>query len=57
MPTVNLMFTVALSLIDICEAAGFPFIDGSKEADLPMQQLSEIFNINDLIFSHPFLMA
>jgi len=32
-------------------AAGMTFQDGSMEADLPMQQLSEMFNINHFIIS------
>jgi len=32
-------------------ALGAGFIDGSMEADLPMQQLSEMFNINHFIIS------
>jgi len=32
-------------------ATGVRFLDGSMEADLPMQQLSEMFNINHFIIS------
>lgn len=32
-------------------ASGMRFLDGSMEADLPMQQLSEMFNINHFIIS------
>lgn len=32
-------------------ASGAAFLDGSMEADLPMQQLSEMFNINHFIIS------
>ena len=42
-------------------ASGMRFLDGSMEADLPMQQLSEMFNINHFVVSqanpHAVLLA